>query len=102
MDDGGLAQVAAVEMTRSSTVLVSYYKEGRLTEYADNLDVGWERKESDMIYRMAEPLEESRWHHTDEDPGSGADSTEGPLWEWGEGEVPSDSQGETCSWQVAL
>lgn len=53
MDDGGLALVAAVEMTRSSTVLVSYYKEGELTECADDLDVGWERKKGvrcDLLY----------------------------------------------------
>lgn len=59
VDGGGPAQVAAVEMTGSRTVLVSHCKERRPTECAaDWLWDGKERKESDVIYRVAGPLEE--------------------------------------------
>lgn len=47
-DDGALAQVTAVEMMRSSATLGIDFKRWKLRDIADELDVGWERKESGM------------------------------------------------------
>lgn len=58
MDGGSPAQVAAVEMTRSRAVLVSHCKgRSRWNVLPTWLWDGKGRKESDVIYRVAEPLE---------------------------------------------